>query len=133
MRDSNPLPLSEINVGKKEVVAPNNKKTNKYCIFSMEMHFLYNIHHVLDPDSFSAAASRVFCVIKAIDDEAFFLARRNVSPMTLGMSLAATILGASAVLGTLGWGWVLRHSRFSLAAGRRSGTGTAVDTRSPPA
>lgn len=42
---------------------------------------------------------------QARDDDTFFLARRDVSPMTLGMSLSATILGASAVLGTLGWGW----------------------------
>lgn len=42
---------------------------------------------------------------QAKDDDTFFLARRDVSPVTLGMSLSATILGASAVLGTLGWGW----------------------------
>lgn len=47
----------------------------------------------------------VFLRGRAADDEMFFLARRSVSPLALGMSLSATILGASAVLGTLGWGW----------------------------
>ncbi len=47
----------------------------------------------------------VFLRQKAPDDDSFFLARRALSPARLGMSLSATILGASAVLGTLGWGW----------------------------
>ena len=42
---------------------------------------------------------------KAADEDGFFLAQRQVSPWKLGMSLVATILGASAILGTLGWGW----------------------------
>ncbi len=47
----------------------------------------------------------IFLRQKAADDDGFFLAQRRVSPWKLGMSLVATILGASAILGTLGWGW----------------------------
>ncbi len=47
----------------------------------------------------------VFLRQRAPDDDGFFLAQRKLSPLTLGMSLVATILGASAVLGTIGWGY----------------------------
>jgi SSS family solute:Na+ symporter len=42
---------------------------------------------------------------RAGDEAGFFLARRQAPPIKLGMSLVATVLGASAVLGTIGWGY----------------------------
>ncbi|PKN47334.1 MAG: hypothetical protein CVU59_03255, partial [Deltaproteobacteria bacterium HGW-Deltaproteobacteria-17] len=47
----------------------------------------------------------VFLGQEAADEDGFFLAQRRLSPWKLGMSLVATILGASAILGTIGWGW----------------------------
>ncbi|MBU1070549.1 hypothetical protein KJ975_13375 [Myxococcota bacterium] len=47
----------------------------------------------------------VFLGQTAADEDGFFLAQRRLPPWKLGMSLVATILGASAILGTIGWGW----------------------------
>ncbi len=47
----------------------------------------------------------LFAGRKVSEPDAFFLVRRNLSWPRLGMSLSATILGASAVLGTVGWGY----------------------------
>jgi solute:Na+ symporter, SSS family len=42
---------------------------------------------------------------RAADEDGFFLAKRQFHSIKLGMSLVATVLGASAVLGTVGWGY----------------------------
>lgn len=47
---------------------------------------------------------------RAADGDGFFLAQRQFHSIKLGMSLVATVLGASAVLGTVGWGY-----RYGLA------------------
>ncbi|MDA3862897.1 MAG: hypothetical protein PF689_03410 [Deltaproteobacteria bacterium] len=48
----------------------------------------------------------VFALGKAKNDEEYFRAKSQASASVIGISLAATILGASGVMGTISWGSV---------------------------